>query len=852
MKDKPAESGSKNKKTTIAMLGAVGFLLSFTTNFSLFIIYSLFLKRIGIKSLPYFYIVFNLISCGVGWFLLHRNITGLKRLFELQLVISGVFIIVSIINVQQAPATIFLLYILTGIFYIYSTLFYWNYINHNLTIGVLKKYSGMIAGISFAGVILAGAVIKPLLAVISIRGCYVTAGLIFVVSAIITRKASIDAKEEEGAKKEMEPLNLKAMFKTDLVRLMFFFTICLVGIKYFVDYMFSHAISMQFDTPQGVAGFFGIFKAVNVTFILITQVFITGKVMENHSLQDIYRGITALLAMLAVVYLFFPLFAVIVIYHFISGLIAKSIIQPTSNILTKSIPRERRSRTRFFIDGMTFSFSVMLTGVIIIFCNAVNLPVMILPVIILGLAAGVLIMTGRLNMAYTGSLVENLKLKSGYKSDTPADGQPLDSVLYQSDITSHEDFVNYVERLKTARESTEKPGVSSDEKFFKNYVKLVEDESSKEARTRLIRTMPMFSKNRAFEEFLVSELSRQEDAEIIEACIDSLAEFQHENAAGLISKYLVHSNVRVKASAVFAVIMLSSDEERVNEAVVELIKMDRAEDPKQRELAVAVMGELELECFTPAIAAGLKDGNPGVVKRSLDAALRINSPTLIPPLKDLIKEPVDNTALARAQIVVSKLEDEKYSEIQGFTAHLPVEERMRIQQILQKTEDMNIMDASFRILSAVEWPVSVNIVEFLHRENVTRKETQMVEECLSDSGFSLKPIIKAFVESEDEVAGLKKLLMGISMKGESDELKSALIEIMSGIADDEPGEDLIRRCFYVAGLCCLGEADAALIFENLRSGDKSRMDVAREVLNTRLDSDPLINLLMKAGKTKAS
>jgi hypothetical protein len=829
----PKADGDKDKgifSIKLLLLGGLGFILDFTTYFSIVLSYSVFLKRIGIAYLPYYYITLNVLAIIIGVILFVRNFSSFRILLVMDVILAGIFIGTSSILGMGSPGIVFTLYFLSALSYIYSLMFYWNFISHTLTIRQLKKYSGFFAGMNLLGMIAAGSLMKPLMSSMSVSGCYLTVGFLYGMTALIL--SLIPPSGEQAGEGGGDPVRLlsSVLGKSELVKFMILSTIAVGVVKYMVDYQFGSTLSLKFGDEKSLAGFYGLFNAVNTSSILFFQVFLLHRFLRGISLDYLYKGAGFVFIAMSIAAINFPSFSIIVIFQFLSIFFIKALIQPILNVLIKTVPRSDRARVRFLVDGITYSCTVVSMGLVILTLNRFKMPAPAF-FILAGISGGLIMaLAGRINGAYLSSLLENLRKGTESTRDSAEEDEEV-VPEYQG-----EGNIPVLSSPGGYPAPAVKDLFCSKEGEIGRKLKILSgpggDPAVAAALVRLSGSCGSPQARGGLTPYLREALTSAVDPSIILPLIEALARQGDGESLPMILSHVKNPDPQVKACAVLSTIKLSGRRDHLEQAMQELAAMTRSKDARLRSLSLPVMGELCQECFVPAVRQLLGDPEEDVRKRAVDASLRLRAPALLQDLWEMLDREENRGIRPDVERVMSSLQDEAYSEMLLLTRGLDIAHKGVISRCLPRLRGGLLLRTALKSFSVLPQAAAVGIAEILSNLPPGGGDVLLFDQCFHKDGFSLYPLLAGMVESRG-LEGLPLKIVDEIARGGGEGI---ILKDLSILAGKYPAESLDREraavFFQIAGLCGLGRENGQLLFQNITSGDPGKEDIAREVLDS--------------------
>lgn len=795
-----AEKSDEN----IILLAGIGAALSFTGNFFIILSYSLFLKNIGVHYIPYYYIIFNAISICLGLYLLMSNFSSTRGLIISNLTIALVFTTRALCFSAGSRSAIFVVYVMSTLYYIYSVIFFWNHINSRFSIRSLKKHTGIFAAAIFAGTISSGFLIKPCLTLWSEKICFLTAAFISVALAILIKYYTLREKKEAApARHSQQALFPRELFNIEIIRIMALFTLLFVFIRYLVDYKFSGAVASHFPDSRSLSGFMGTFTASIYICIFIWQTCFLHRVLKKFSVASLYTFICIVFLLIAVVCTFYGGLTTIAVFQASVLLLLKTIRQPSQNVLVKAVSPDIRSGTNFLLCGIVESSSVMFSGFVIVVLNALSSFNALFSALTLAASLTAILLTSKMSRSYLDLLILNLK------SEKPGLVYPYSSAA---------EFNPAALLGADSKENSE--GIAL----------LLRTEQDPEILQSLIKTVAGLKKNRLHQAEILRILRESSDPGVLCQCIETLAVQRASENAREILPHLASKNPWIKASAIMFLIRLSNEYPHNEEAIRELYGMTVSGDSHARAIAASIQGELGLECFRDSLMRLLGDRDLKVRKRAVLATLKLRSLTLLPMLREMSANP-DNAAIHQLIAgVISRMNDALYDGIMTLTAGLSHGDRQRIRSSLHHLEKEEALEPIFRALRVLTPPLSTSIAAAIGEHERDVALMQLMNRCFKGDSFSFSPLIWDYI-SDDRAALTEPIFLNIRGSNGEELFRHEFHEITQTITGGQSDAKMVKRLLYLGLAMHHSQEDAGLIYEHMISGGKKE-DLSSELLDS--------------------
>ena len=801
--------------TRIFLLCTIGFILNFTTNLIIILSYSIFLKKHGAGSMPYYYITLNISSIIIGTVLFIKSIYRFEWLSLSTFIMGMVFLIIPYhINLDN---TIYVIYTFSALFFIYSIIFYMNFITQILTIREIKTYTGLILAIINVSIILSGLVTKPLLSLVSLKLCFSMTGLMYIIASI-PMVMVLRFRPPEKQRKRNDILIPKEIFRIDLIKLMALFIVISGFNRYMVDFLFSRAISGHFQDQMELASFFGIFTSASKVSILICQLFFS-TVITYLSPGNTLRIISFLIILFSLLSDFYPDFWIVVAFQFIIILLSKSMEQPSTTIFLGAISSDIRPRIRFLLEGICYCFGVMITGAIIAGLNCFSVPLETFFCLIAIAAIIYFVYTGKINQAYLQAMTKILKT----------------GVEKEEEIIDPEFLYKPGKELFEDRQSKDK------------LLELMDKERDSLVISNIISILGTMKKEKKIYEKIIKSLERDDPA-IISRAIGTLATWADPDCVKHIAPFIYYNNSDVKSNAILSVVKFSTEKEEIERAIKELINMLKNEDEHYRSSGVALLGELGLECFIMPVSRFLKDPSLQVRRSALSAAMKLRSPSFLVNLFDMLEEDDNKELYYVINHVISCLKDSAFDDLMAITSRLSFGDKEKVFKSLRNIENNVILNMSIKSFSISPLSLSIKMVELLCKYGKERYIFELFKKCFLDETFSPAPFIEDVILSNGMEGTSSVILQELAGAGGEEIIGTVLSNIIEQRIEERQDRDFVRQCFVVSGISGHSMDTALIAFENITSGDLAKADLAAEFIESSIKDKILREALLKLAK----
>jgi hypothetical protein len=301
---------------------------------------------------------------------------------------------------------------------------------------------------------------------------------------------------------------------------------------------------------------------------------------------------------------------------------------------------------------------------------------------------------------------------------------------------------------------------------------------------------------------------------------------------------LSSSHNRIKANSILFVLKMASEEKQILSAMQELILMLKSSQPKMRSSALAVLGELGLECFISAIQWHMTDPDIDVRKSAITAAFKVPSAEHIPKLMDIIDKPENAEIRGLIERALNELRDQIYAEVEMALIHYPTQHKEKAILCIRTLRKTGVLKLATRCLFQTEdHELGVKILESLSENKNQPEILNLMESCLEKSGFNPKLLLDAYLNSEHLRRRIREILIRLSLVENKSFVLPQLTEYLNGITKESVLPH-IESVFFLIGLFGPGPEFTRQTLITMRRGEDREIDMALELVEIRiLDSN---------------
>ncbi|NCB37375.1 MAG: MFS transporter [Erysipelotrichia bacterium] len=749
----------------IANLLSVFFLLLKAANNLLYLsVLSIFLEKAGATSLPWVYLIVNAAFIAIQFQFMTR-IVGKEGHWLLSLM-SFPSALLSFGAAWLFPTESVMLlvgfFIVTMIVDLTTNQAFTAMLNHFLGIGESKRLLPVIYAAGSLGFIISGLLLKFILDFLGLKGLFVINGFLVILAAVILRmlKPAEDARLAESetpspSKDAASEAIDESSMQHPLARLLIISSFLIIFNKYLVDFLFAASISSFFTSTNDLASFMGVFGAATDFAVIALQTFVMNRVFSKFPIGRVLAFMPIILTLLCILASFSLKFAVIAAVQFLVLLNSKNFTVPATTILMGAIPQKNRVYYRRDMSIACSVSSAVVAGFLLIARGRVGHDSLFV------IAAATYFVMAGIHVLLDRAYLATLRKAFIRKEESQIDDQ----------VASLR-FLNIQERLDQLKEllADENPRVRASAieaaaVLPANYAvpmlePMFEHEADSRCLTVVARTLIQISPDSSASHIFKIIRETTDDrlrSDIIEALGKAhLNVIGEENLLG----FLEHGHHRVCASAVITIVRLTRQQKSLESAMRKLVEMARDSRELMRASAAAVMGELGLPLFVPALGSLAAENNVAVAGNAATALARIHTPAALSVLKNMLAHPNAQTAVKASELLAASAR-ENISCISRLLTGITADERRKLSVKLRSGRHQESHDLLAAILCVDSPEKRKNLVAVL--ETADRKTIEYMKLCVKmmpgDSvELDLAPIINAvIIEHENNLPDLTPL-----------------------------------------------------------------------------------------------
>lgn len=685
-----------------------------------------FLDKAGAKSLPWVYLLVNLLFIVIQFQFMTR-IVGREGHWLLSattwpavaLSLTAAFVF----PVDTVPLLIGFL-LMAMLIDLLSNQAFTAMLNHFLSIGEARRSLPVIYASGSFGFILSGLLLKFVLDFVGLNGLLFANAVIVALSGIVLHKLKpvevarlaeveeVDPPAATVTKTEIQSVDETSM-QHPLARLLIISSFLIIFNKYLVDFLFAASLSTFFSSGNDLAAFMGVFGATADFAVIGLQTFVMNRVFSAFPIGRVLAFMPIILTLLCVMASFSLKFAIIAAVQFLVLLNSKNFTVPATTILMGIIPQKNRVSYRRDMS-VACSISSAVVGVFLLLARerfGYDLLFLIAATLYLLMA----FVHAMLDRAYLTTLRRALVSKD---DEFAADQISSLRFLQQQDrIQQLKELLadsNPRIRTRAIEETAELPARMARELLEP----LLELEPDSRCLTAITRNLLQVSPEQSAQH-IQRLLETTADERLRSDIIETIGKVR-VNAIGeeAISPFLDHRHHRVCASAVITTVRLTRSRLALERAMHRLADMAIDTQELMRASAAAVMGELGLPLFIPALANLAGENNTLVATNAASALSRMQCPAAVAVLENLLFH--DNNVVARkAEDLLATASRDSVSRISRLLPGITAEERQKLAVKLRSGRHQDSHELLAAILCIDNLEKRRNLINLLEKADKT-------------------------------------------------------------------------------------------------------------------------------------
>ena len=685
------------------LLCAFFMLLKAANNLLYLSVMTVLLEKAGANALPWVYLFVNLIFILIQ-FKFMTLIVGREGHWLLS-ILGWPSALLSFVAAWVFPTEIVPLligfFILTMLLDLTTNQGFTAMLNHFISVSESKRVLPLIYASGSFGFIISGLLLKFVLDFVGIKGLLILNGfVVLIASAVLQMLRPVEEQrqrdqtifEQQHKKQEADEQTVSSM-RHPLASLLNISSFIIIFNKYLIDFLFAASLSSYFTVSNDLASFMGVFGATADFAVIGLQTFVMHRVFARFPIGRVLTFVPLILTILCCLAAFSLKFALVATVQFLVLLNSKNFTVPATTIFMGVIPQ--RDRVYYRRDmSIACSISSAVVGAFLLLARTAlsHDHLFFLAAVFYFLMA---LVHARLDEAYLKTLRSALVKKSGDDSD-----DQLASLQY---VQLSERFEQLKMLLSGDDPSMRLRAIESASVLpEKHALDLLEPLLVREKDSRCLnavaKALLTIAPDRSWCR-IRSLMTETEDnrlrSDIIEAVGRTRARGCGENE---LLGYLAHAHHRVVASAVISVVRLTRQRENLEKAMQRLASMISSPVELMRASGAAVMGELGLPMFVPALESLAEDRNQTVVLNVATALARVQTPAAMAILEKMLLHD-DDLVSQKAEELLETASRDSISRIGRLLPGITAEERKKLSSRLRAGARQESIELLAAILS---------------------------------------------------------------------------------------------------------------------------------------------------------
>ncbi|HPT45361.1 MAG TPA: HEAT repeat domain-containing protein [Candidatus Rifleibacterium sp.] len=684
------------------LLCAFFMLLKAANNLLYLAVMTTLLDKAGANALPWVYLLVNVIFIAIQFgamtYIVGREGHWLLSMVSIPAALVS-FVAAWIFPTDLVPLLIGF-FVLTMLLDLTTNQGFTAMLNHFISINDAKRLMPLIYASGSFGFILSGLLLKFILDFAGLKGLLLLNGLLVLVSSVILKmlrpvealRCEEQARTDQVQNLAGEACEVTPSLRHPLARLLIFSSYIILFNKYLVDFLFAAALSQYFTASNSLASFMGVFGATADFAVIGLQTFVMHRVFARFPIGRVLTFMPLVLMILCSLAAFSSKFALIATVQFLVLLNSKNFTVPATTIFMGIIPQRDRILYRRDLS-IACSISSASVGVFLLLVRgriSYELLFLIAALCYLLLAW----LHARLDAAYLSTLRSAMVSRS--ESDSDNQVASLQYVQLSERLEQLKLLLGDPDPAMRLRAVDAVAGLP-----HRYALELLETQLVAETDARCLNAVArnLLSINPEYSaRHIIRLLAETEDNRLRSDIIEAIGKTRMRAISeDVLLEYLDHQHHRVAASAVISVVRLTRQPENLARAMRKLAEMTCSAVELMRASAAAVMGELGLPLFVPALESLAAENDTMVAANAATALSRIQTPAAMAALERLLLH--ENDAITRkAEELLEIASRDSISRVGRLLAGITSEERGRLSAKLRSGAHQESMELLAAIL----------------------------------------------------------------------------------------------------------------------------------------------------------
>ncbi len=558
--------------------------------------------------------------------------------------------------VTQARWLIFALPVLFQIVLSFGNLAFWSLAGRIFNVRQGKRLFGLVGAGQWIAIVITGFLMPAIvawldlanllwLAAISLAGALAT--MLIITRLFRSALSAPDVPAIQAAQSTANDSSLHVLLRNRYVRLIFGLVLAWWLVFFFLDNIFYGRAALQYPNPAELAGFLGTYLGGLAILTLLSNFFISGRIIGRYGLRlsllllPIGLAIGTVImttagALGAPLVLLFWATVATKVWDMAVGL---SVDLSARTILYQPLPAHVRVRVQTLADGVVQPLAIGLAGVALFALNALFVAGPLLPIIgLLVVVFALLVIAVLIGREYALVLMQALTKRRLTGTELVVSDAASIAILKQGLRSPHAGTVVYSARMLEEVEPTALVSVLP-ELLQHDAPEVRRDALERIARLHLLGTVP------AVKESILIEASPA----VKGAALRTLVKLGDAEAIQDVFEYLDDPQPSIKVGAIVG-LLTSGGVEGTLAASRRLLDMLDSSQATERVVAAHTLGECNIQSYYQPLITLLDDPEPQVRRAALRAAGQLKSPQLWPGVVAALSAPATRSAAAAALV----------------------------------------------------------------------------------------------------------------------------------------------------------------------------------------------------------
>lgn len=862
--------GTGTLERPIVWLSAFNLLFRGSSNILWLATMTLLLKSAGAQALPWLYTISNILLVAMFYFM--KGALRERIGHPLLSTVTFLMIVISLLGSFMMEVNNSLVFLIMLILLVQTDetagLSFAKAVSEHLTLKETKRWQPTIFAAGSVGLCISGLLLKLLLDIVSLKELlWGNAVVLFLASFLLSRLkrqpgGEGPSPEVETTGETSEGKSAFSPFSHPLVRLLIFSMAFKVCTKFPVDFLYADQISRYFSSTRDLASFLGMFTASIDLLVIIIQTLVVGWVFSKFPIGRVLLLLPALMSVLCLVSVFHTSLILTVSLQFTFLFLARALNNPANYILLGAMPEKLRADCfRYIFIGKTAS--TLLAGSLLIASKNLLSPVYFF-VILAVINVLFLLITFGIDGAYFKTL--KMTIRSTGKTGDLSMVESLKFVAVKDRIPELKALLGHEDATVRLSAIKEVSLLGSDH-IQELLLPVLNHEENPRCLTAVVSTL-VDRTGHAFLDQIEKILARDESPRLVSNVLESLGKIGwHERVEQMLSGFLSHLHHRIRGSAIISLLRIGRSKDTLMAALSRLSGMARSEAAIMRGTAAAVMGELALPMFVPALDEISLDGEEVASRNAMVALSKIRTPKAIAILEQRCQDPSGDRA-ELANRLYRQVSGENVKRLSSLLSNLTAKERKYLLRTLKKTKAEGPLKLLGKILSIENEAARVRLTIIMQHSDIGDQDE--LDRCLvkQPDGTvkpTISPIIQRYKTADSSTISKLwgKMVRAVAFMDRAKitgECKEALehlwleaVALEQGIAGSEKSLKFRRGlCNYLLAYSMPDPRGVMRALERGQSPDQFVRSIAHEYLESTFDRgilSLLIPLLYRDGKT---